>query len=65
MTVLERIRGRVWTSRNIDLDPREQRSARIPLISEDPRTRTIKSLIRVFDPARRSASSTSARSKAA
>jgi 2-polyprenyl-3-methyl-5-hydroxy-6-metoxy-1,4-benzoquinol methylase len=54
MNLLERIRGRVWTGHNISLGPSEATiGLHIPLIADDARTLTVKSLIRRFlDPSR-------------
>jgi len=54
MTLLENIRSRVWTGHNIALGSAEATiGLHIPLIADDARTRTIKSLIRSFlDPTR-------------
>ncbi len=47
MKLLDDIRSRTWTGHNIPLGPSEATiGMHIPLISEDARTRTIKSLIR-------------------
>jgi 2-polyprenyl-3-methyl-5-hydroxy-6-metoxy-1,4-benzoquinol methylase len=55
MDLLENIRNRTWTGHNIALGASEATIGRhIPLISEDARTLTIKSLIRRFlDPSRK------------
>lgn len=55
MTLLEKIRSHVWTGHNIALGPSEATiGMHIPLIADDVRTLTIKSLIRrTLDPSRR------------